>query len=335
MRGHRYSEYEFIGWVKQAYALFEANKKWRAFRLLRKTLKHYDEDIPAYIYIKYSLLWSAFEEEYEVNNSIKTMTDDELHDYISDAVCMNQSVKRKGKYFRRGAKRVFEDYLRGLNSIQNLQNKLSVLEKECIFNGKYTSSFKREMIFILAAYFWGREFITRKTLNMYLPYFTEWFVVQTYEDMMQMREAKELQEDKEWPEAIECAVFVNNVWSYFYLDPTIPQRVQTKNHSLEHDEDRIAIFQSMIEFQHSFAGEKAEHNGHQIVANWFELMEKYPQLAEKTVECGKQYYARREEHLKEKKIQQEQKLLAIPATEREKIVRIFNHWNQKWIHVVE
>ena len=332
-----YPLYEFIGWVKQADEMFEVEGKIRkAFRLLKKILKHYDRDIPAYIYMKYNALWKAFEKEYEVDYEIEKMTDDELSARISDALQLNRSVQRGQNDFKRGAKALFQKYMQDSISANELKNRLSLLEKKYISHEKYTAPFEYEIYTIFSAYFYGRETISRKIMDLYGQYM--WFTHMTFEDVWKKRIEKELEQDLNWPKPMKCAIQIDmegKYWNYIYIDPTIKMKVQNKNHSAQDEDSMLYMFQSLIEFDCDPYYQYYLHENCRIISNWLELMKHYPELAETFVQRGKRYCSDRENYLKEVRAKKEYELLSIPIGERKQILRIWNFAEGRWISVVE
>ena len=337
MSKRTYNVYELEGWVQVAYDAYLEARDEKAFRILQKAIKLYAQDIPAYIYYEYYDLWSAFEEEYEVDYEIEKMTEDELSARISDAVQRNRSCKKHSKSFRREARHIFEDYLEDKISNDNMRSRIALLEKKHLSNEVYTSEFEEEIVTIFRAYFHGSEVIDYLVVSMYERYFREFFDCEIFEEQWRRHAEKVIETDESWPKAMKCAVQQDaqgKDWRYIYIDPTIQSDMTSKNYSGKEEINMLALIRSMIRFEPNYIGKSGLHQGCHIISNWRELTQQYPGFVEKFVERGKKYCVEREEHMKKARLEQEQTLLSIPLDERKKIVRIWNDWDNKWIHVV-
>ena len=147
---------------------------------------------------------------------------------------------------------------------------------------------------------------------------------------------KKIADDEAWPEAMKCAVKVDaqgKVWSYVYIDPRIQPDTSKKRYPNKDEINMLALIRSLIQYERDVNWHYSLHDGHRIILNWMELMERYPNLMKKLEARGKQYHAAREEHMKKAKLEQEQMLLRIPTSERERIIRIWNKWDKRWISV--
>ena len=332
-----YSDHEFSGWVQVANDAFEEGRESKAFRILNRTLKHYDKDIPAYIYFKYHDLWKALEEEYEVDYEIEQMSDDELSNRISDAMQKNHKMKRNSKKFQRMAKGIFEGYLKERTSIASLEKQLTLFEKEYLSNDVLTNATEDEIISIFRAYFYDRREIQSTIVRLYDRFLREFFDCETLEEQLRNCIEEKVNGDEDWPEPIRYAIRLSSnppSWSFIDLDPTIYKNNPTDSPAEREEKNVLAMVQSEIILEKGSRLEYDYHNGCHIIANWFFLMEQYPQLMDKIVKRGEEYKARREVYFKRQKQYQEQNLMRLSDDSRERIVKIWNAWDDQWIDVV-
>lgn len=338
MKRKQYNVYEFEWQVEEANAEYEQGRENKAFRILRKALCHFDEDIPAYVYFRYYDMWKEFEELYEVYHGIAKMSDEELVENVNDALNGNRHERIMANSFQKDARKIFNRYLDGNISNKVLYNKIYALERQELSNPVYTDFFVREMIAIFRAYFYGRDTIAYEIADIYKKFLRDFFICETYESVLKKRINKRIKENKNWPEAVKCAIKLHGTskkWAYIYIDPSIPDDAVSKNDNYTEGKNLLAMFKSMIVFESGERGVCIYHNGCKIISNWNSLTERYPKLAEQFVRIGSRYFKARQEYIRKTKLEQERKMLDIPLSERKKIVQIWNKWDKKLIKIVD
>jgi len=322
--------------VTLAYAqeLYNEGKDRKAMRLLKKVMKNWEEDFPAYFHIKYRELLDEFRDYYDIQYDIEPMTDDELQRRIQKALQENQYQQKHSVFFKKQSKNILTDYLEDKISAEELGSKVKKLEKKFVNGEEYTQKFRKEIRTIFRAYFWDSITVERKIVEKYRHLIKMWFDFDTYADHWKRKAEERIYHHNDWPRPWLCVTDIaDRTQEYFFIDPRLQNARETTGKEYSDEDVKLGIFQSKLQIFYEDGTYMGQH-GYFRIDNWYKMAEQYPQTAELCQKRGKQYYLDWQKYVEMEKAKQKHSLFCIPAEEREKIVEIWNPYQRVWLVVV-